>query len=67
MNFSWKLHIIIYACSDSVFIWKFNAIYVARKQMKEFERYGVFEIVSLSAWLYSLCEKVIIMNITALV
>lgn len=35
--------------------------------MKEFERYGVFEIVSLSAWLYSLCEKVIIMNITALV
>lgn len=37
------------------------------KQMKEFERYGVFEIVSLSAWLYSLCEKVIIMNITALV
>lgn len=37
------------------------------KQMKEFERYGVFEIVSLSAWLYSLYEKVIIMNITALV
>lgn len=37
------------------------------KQMKEFERYGAFEIVSLSAWLYSLCEKVIIMNIAALV
>lgn len=36
MNFSWKLHIVIYACSDSVLIWECNenfkyAIYVARK------------------------------------